>query len=158
MQDFLGQLTDEDKKGGTFSVFEPGTYELTVLSAVWGDGLDYDKNPTKQLTVKFSLFNPLDESGAVPTKDGKELINPSFTQWLGLDSFGWNKKTKQPKAGRMLATALLGVAEDGALDAIRESGDALIGKKCLATLGVKAKENGGEKNIVNSAKPVKKKS
>jgi len=158
MQDFLGQLTEQDKKGGEYSVFEPGTYELTVLSAGWGDGLDFDKNPTKTLTVKFSVFNPLDEGGAVTTKDGKELINPTFTQWLNLDSFGWNKKTKQPKTGRMLATALLGVAEDGPLDAIRNSGDAIIGKKCMATLGVKAKETGGEKNIVNSAKPVKKKS
>lgn len=156
--DFFGEVTEEAKTKSDFSVFEAGTYEMTVVSAEWGEGKDFDGNAVRQLVVKSTISNPLEEDGAVTDLNGKQWINPSFTQWFQLPSFGWNKKDKQAKIGRQFVTTALGIPEDGDIKTIGMTGNPLIGKKLMGLIEVKNKQNSDEKkNKLNSVKPLKKK-
>lgn len=159
-----GGLTEADKKGGDFSPFKAGNYVMTVKEAVmgeteeksWANGVPVPTgNMVPQLTLKFHVAMA---DGSNPFNvDGVELINPSMTFWVNDGNLKWNKKKNEPKEGRAVVAALLGVEPDGDINVGLSMPETLVDKSFQCYLRVENKKTGGQKNVILDPSPVKKK-
>lgn len=150
----IGKLSAEDKKGGDYSPLKKGTYVLTVKEAVMGETevRDWDNGgaPTgqmmPQLTVKL-IVNKEDGSTEIENVMGVIMNNPVYTFWVNDDNLGWYKKKNEPKKGRAILSALLGVTPDGDISPAFEPG-ALEGRQLKGYMTVEVSKAGKERNVI----------
>ena len=154
-------LSKADKEMGDFKPYKKGLYILSVKEAIAGEvegktwagtGFVGTGEMIPQLTLIFSIMNP-DGTNLISDIDGKESVNPSFRSWIDESNLGWNKKKNEPKQGRAILAALLGVAPDG--DISFENPDYLIGKQISVFMGIYTKKNGTEGNELLNIDPIK---
>jgi hypothetical protein len=157
----LGKLSDSDKKGGEFSPYKKGAYILTVAEAVegeteereWvGNGFVPTGNMIPQLTLRFDIENS-QGNNEIEQVSGETLFNAQYMVWINSTNTGWNRKSNEPRQGRAVLAALLGVKPDG--DISFENSQDLVGKKMKVYMGIEAKKNGGEKNVLLDIEPYK---
>lgn len=163
----VGAITESDKIKGGFAPFKKGEYILTVQEAelgetfkkMWVGGMSQptdEKEP--QLTLKFSVSKP--DGSDVYDEDGRLVMNPKYRFWVTGDkergNLGWKKGTKDPKQGRGLITALMGLPAEAPLEEILNNPNSLVFKECLVYLGVETTKTGTKRNAILSIDPIKK--
>jgi len=159
-----GGLTEADKKGGDFSPFKKGHYILTVKEAVMGETDEKEwvnrvpvptGNKVPQLTLKFHVAM---QDGTNPfNTEGVELINPSMTFWVNDGNLTWNKKKNEPKEGRAVIAALLGIEPDGDINVGLSMPETLVDKAFQCYMREETSSTGKRRNVIMDPEPAKKK-